>query len=406
MNRHRLAITAVAIATLGASLACTTKAIHPAAPTSNGGSNAVASATTAAQATKPSNTPAGTASAIATNTKPLGTTADVVRALTPSVVRVRTEASSVGGFGSIQSAQGTGTGIVLDTQGHVLTNNHVVTLGSDQPAKKITVDLANGQSLAAQLVGREPNADLAVLKIDAKDLTPAHFADPQSIAVGEDVVAIGYALDLGSTPSVTRGVVSALGRQIDESLTTGPSNSRVFTAQNTHIAIGGAIQTDAAVNPGNSGGPLVDMAGNVIGLNTAGVFSTPSGEPVQGINYAVSVELIQPVAQSLIAKGRVDRGFLGILAQPITRNLASAQSLAVSDGVGIAQVNSGSPADQAGLKANDIIVKAGNHDIHTQGDLNSVLIENGPGTKLPVEYYRGSSRQSTTITLGSQPSST
>jgi len=316
-------------------------------------------------------------------------------------VRVRTDASQVGVFGNLQKASGTGTGIILDTDGHILTNNHVVTLGTNQPAQKFTVDLADGESLDAQLVGREPNADLAILKISAKGLTPVKLADPKSTNVGDTVVAMGYALDLGAQPSVTVGVVSALGRTIDETIS---PNAGVVQSTSQQISIGGAIQTDAAINPGNSGGPLVNTRGEVIGINTAGIFST-NGEPVQGINFAVSVDTVLPVAKSLISKGRVDRGFLGVTVTPITRDVASAQHLPVNDGVGIVQVNKGSAADQAGLKAGDIIVKVGNIEVHGLGDLNEALIENGSGAKVPVTVYRGTDKQTVDVTLGSRPAS-
>jgi serine protease Do len=365
------------------------------------------SAANAGTATQPISTNTSTAPGIhlaSGNVTPAsqqpGSVVNVVKALTPSVVRVRTEMTQVGPFGQIigGQAQGTGTGIIIDTQGHILTNNHVVTLGGTRVAQKITVDLSDGRSLPATLVGREPAADLAVLKINADNLHPATFADPSSVEVGEPVVAIGYALDLGSTPSVTTGVVSALNREIDETLNSG----NPFAPAQVN-AVGAAIQTDAAINPGNSGGPLADLNGNVIGVNTAGIFSTGS-QPVQGVNFAVSLDTIIPVVKALIEKGRVDRGYLGVAIVPIDSQIASAQHLPVNYGVGIRQVIPGSPADQAGLQIGDIIVKVGNRDIRGLGDLNQATIEYPPGSKVPVEYYRGQNKQTTTITLGSQPS--
>jgi len=405
MNTKWLAAAAMAGA-LVLPIGCTQKQHNAAGNAANGAqpvttsprAAAVTSAATAGSTSASLPTGATLTSANRAAVTASSTTVDVVKALRPSVVRVRTEASQVGAFGAVQGASGTGTGVVLDTDGHVLTNNHVVTLGSNQPAQKITVDLSDGQSVSGTLVGREPTADLAVIKIDAKNLVPVKFADPKSIQVGEDVVAMGYALDLGSTPSVTKGVVSALDRQIDETLT-GSARGQ----NSTSISIGGAIQTDTPINPGNSGGPLVDMTGAVVGINTAGIFSS-NQQPVQGINFAVSVDTIQPVVKSLIDKGKVDRGYLGVLLQPITREIAAPQSLPVSDGIGVAQVTAGSAADKAGLKSGDIIVKAGDRDIHGAGDLSQVLIENGPGTKLHVEYYRGNNRQSTDVVLGSRPS--
>jgi S1-C subfamily serine protease len=326
-----------------------------------------------------------------------GSTVDVVKALTPSVVRVRAQGAQAGFFGQVQQTSGVGTGIVLDKDGHIVTNNHVVTLGTSQPANGWTVDTSDGRSLTARLVAREPLSDLAVLQVDAKDLTPAQFADPSSLAVGQDVVAIGYALDLGATPTVTRGIISALHRDFTETIQGAGQ-----------ITIGDVIQTDAAVNEGNSGGPLVNLAGEVVGINTGAIRPGTNGAaaPVQGINYAISVETIAPVVRSLISKGNVDRGFLGVTLGQVDRQSAATQNLSVSDGVIVQQVTSGGPADKAGLQGGDIIVKAGSHDIHTIGDLQQTLIENGPGTKLHVEYVRNNNRGSTDVTLGTRPAGT
>jgi serine protease Do len=199
---------------------------------------------------------------------------------------------------------------------------------------------------------------------------------------------------------VTKGVISALDRQIDETL---QNNNSPFAGSGTPNIVGGAIQTDAAINPGNSGGPLVNMQGEVVGVNTAGIFQSDNGEPVTGINFAVSVDTVMPVVKALISTGQVNRGFLGVNLVPITPTEAQANNLAVNDGAGVASVVSGSPADQAGLKAGDVIVKLGNHDIHSVGDIQQALIENGPGTKVTVQFYRGKDKQSVDVTLGSRP---
>jgi putative serine protease PepD len=420
VNHTRFATLALAGLALVASIACTGKAknnttnsaSHSSAPAaaaspaaSPGGSPATTPGSAAASSTAASTSGGGASASptLTTATSPVvtsGSTTDVVNALRPSVVRVRTAASQIGPFGSIGNASGTGTGMILDTDGHVLTNNHVVTLGGTSPASKIMVDLADGESVPATLVGREPTADLAVLKISARNLVPVKFADPKSLQVGQDVIAIGYALDLGSTPSVTKGVISALDRQIDETLQ--GNNGNPFAGGTPNI-VGGAIQTDAAINPGNSGGPLVNMQGEVVGVNTAGIFRSDNGEPVSGINFAVSVDTVLPVTKALISTGKVDRGFLGVNLVPITPNEAQANNLAVNDGAGVASVVSGSPAAQAGIQAGDVIVKLGNHDVHSVGDIQQALIENGPGTKVTIEFYRGKTKQSVDVTLGSRP---
>jgi putative serine protease PepD len=330
----------------------------------------------------------------------------VAQAVRPSVVNIEVSAGpqsrgssgrggiSIGGSGiSIGGAApsgGAGTGILLDNQGDILTNDHVITLDGSGAAASIQVALANGKTDSATVVGEDPATDLAVIKVNAADvsgLTPITWADPNSIQVGEPVVAIGYALDLGGEPTVTSGVVSAVNREIDEQSAT----------------ISGAVQTDAAINPGNSGGPLLNDQGQVIGINTAGLEGTAS-VPAQGINFAISVQTAKSVSEALIKDGKVDRGYMGITVATVTPQDAQANGLPVSQGAGIEQVTSGSPAAQAGLQAGDVIVKVGDVTITNTGDLSTALMQYGPGTKVPVTFYRGSSQQTVQLTLGSRSS--
>jgi serine protease Do len=181
------------------------------------------------------------------------TTPQIVQKMRPSVVKVRTQSNGQDIFGQVVPSQGTGTGVIIDTAGHIITNNHVVRAGGDTIANTITVTLSNGSKVPATVVGTDPQTDLAVIKISSTGLTPAVLGDVSSLPVGSDVVAIGYALDLEGDPTVTRGVISAKGRTIQEQT----------------VSINDAIQTDAGINPGNSGGPLVDTQGRVIGINTA-----------------------------------------------------------------------------------------------------------------------------------------
>jgi S1-C subfamily serine protease len=242
----------------------------------NGG-GAAATTTPPAAASTAQQSPAGQQASA--GAAPTDATA-VVQRVRESVVRVRAGAQTQRGpFGGTQETEGTGTGFVVDQQGFVVTNNHVVTLGTNRPADRLEVDLFDGRTVQASLVGRDPATDLAVLKLDAGNLKTLNWAEPNSIVVGEDVFAIGFALDLGGQPTVTKGVVSAKDRVINEVLQTAAGPQR--------IDISGAIQTDAAINPGNSGGPLVDLNGDVVGVNTAGLASA-GGQPVQSIFFAVS----------------------------------------------------------------------------------------------------------------------
>ncbi len=210
----------------------------------------------------------------------------VAQAAAPSVVSISVNGTAPArGFGTAQVA-GSGTGVLLDTQGDILTNDHVITLDGASSRTTVTVGLPSGKTVTASVVGEDAATDLAVLKVSASDVagqTPIQWADSSGVQVGEPVVAIGYALDLGGDPTVTSGVVSALNRTIEE--------------QNAQI--GGAIQTDAAVNPGNSGGPLLDASGKVIGINTAGLTGSAQ-QPAEGINFAISAQTAQAVASRLI----------------------------------------------------------------------------------------------------------
>ncbi|MGI8549523.1 MAG: S1C family serine protease [Dehalococcoidia bacterium] len=309
------------------------------------------------------------------------TSQQVVKQLTPSVVRVSAGATQTNFFGQSIQQNGTGTGVILDADGHILTNNHVVTLDGQQAANNLKVVLADGRSLDAKVVGQDSRTDLAVVQVDAKNLTPAKFAPSGTTEVGEPVLAIGYALNISGTPTVTSGVVSALDRTIPENTT----------------AIPGAIQTDAPINPGNSGGPLLNLRGEVIGINTAG------RSDAQGIFFAISSDVAQPVVRDLIGKGKVDRGYLGITTVSVTPEVAQSKSLPVANGVLIDSVQSATPADKAGLKQGDVIVKIGNYDVHNTGDLQNALAENPPNSKVAVDYYRGKDKKSTDVTLGTRP---
>jgi putative serine protease PepD len=302
-----------------------------------------------------------------------------------SVSSGRASGSRFGGGGSA----GTGTGMLLDTRGNILTNNHVVTLDSTTSSATIQVSLANGKSDAATLVGQDVASDLAVIRVPAADvagLTPITWADPASVQVGEPVVAIGYALDLGGEPTVTSGVLSAINREIDEQSAT----------------ISGAVQTDAAVNPGNSGGPLLDQDGHVIGVNTAGLVGTAQ-QPAQGINFAVSGQTAESVAKAIIDHGSVTRGYIGVSVTNVTPQDATSNGSPAIAGAGIQQVSAGSPAAAAGLKAGDIITKVQDVTIASTGDLTTALTRYAPGTTVTVTFYRGSAQQTAQLTLGQHP---
>ncbi len=305
------------------------------------------------------------------------TTAEIVRRLRPSVVYVQTEAVQLNVFSQPVPSTGVATGIVIDAKGLIVTNNHVI-----DGAQRITVSLADGRSFSATVVGGDSSTDLAILRIQADNLAPAVLGDSSQLQVGDDVVAIGQALDLPGGPTVTKGVVSALNRMIEE--------EGFPTIENL-------IQTDAAINPGNSGGPLVNTKGEVIGINTARI---PGGE---GIGFAIAMDAAKPIINELIVSGRVNRGYLGISSITITPALARNFQLPVTQGVGINSVVRSSPAATAGLQAGDIIVAIGDVAVNNSTDLTRALTAYRAGEKVSVQVYRNGSKRSVEVVLGERP---
>jgi serine protease Do len=328
-------------------------------------------------------TPAATAipTAIPTRTGQPLSVPDIVRLLRPSVVRIQTEGASLDILGRAVPTQGVGTGVIIDQEGHIVTNDHVVRLDSGL-ASRVVVTLSDDRTVTAEIVGTDAPTDLAVIKIDATNLSPATLGDVSQLQVGEEVVAIGYALDLPGGPTVTEGVVSAKGRIIQEE----------------PYSISDAIQTDASINPGNSGGPLVNDRGEVVGIDTAII------SQAQNIGFAISIDLAKPLVQEIIQTGSVSRGFLGIGVVDVTPSVAATFDLPVDRGVGVAEITPGSPADEAGLRISDIIVQLGDVTINSSGDLTQALTKYRAGDKVTVVFYRDSQQQQTEVALTTRPS--
>lgn len=282
------------------------------------------------------------------------------------------------GQGSPQ--QGLGAGVVLDDKGHIITNNHVIA-GADQ----ITVRLHNDRSYKATVVGLDPRSDLAVIKISAKsgELQPAKFGDSETMQIGEWVVAAGN--PFGFTNSITAGIVSAKGRALE-----GGAKFEDF------------IQTDAAINPGNSGGPLVNLQGEVVGINTA-IISRSGG--YMGIGFAIPSNLALKVSQSLIAKGKVVRGWIGVAIQPVTEQAARSFGLDKPAGALVGDVEKESPADKGGLTQGDVITAVEGKPIETVNDLRSRVAELEPGRRAKFTVIRKGDEKSITIKIGEAPAS-
>ena len=282
---------------------------------------------------------------------------DAVDAVAGAVVRVDTE------HGSRRRAAGTGSGFVFAPDGLVLTNAHVV-----EGAPKLTVALPDGRSCPASTLGVDPDTDLAVLKISATDLQVAPFGDSRRLRPGQIVIAIGN--PFGFQHTVTAGVVSATGRSLRA------RTGRLMT---------GLLQTDAALNPGNSGGPLVNTRGEVVGINTAVIV------PAQGISFAVSAETARVVVPQLLREGRVRRSYLGIAGQdvPLPRRLVRHHHLPSPSGVLVVEVVENGPAARAGVAGGDLIVSFNGEPVERTDDLHRVLTGDRAGTAAPLGVLRG-----------------
>jgi S1-C subfamily serine protease len=277
--------------------------------------------------------------------------------ITPSVVHINVTAQGRRG-----ERHGGGSGFLFTPDGFILTNSHVVT-----GASAIDVILNDGTRCTASVVGNDPHTDLAVVRISAPNQVPARLGDSDTIRPGQLVIAVGS--PLGFQTTVTAGVVSALGR--------------TMRAQSGRL-IDSVIQTDAALNPGNSGGPLVNSQGEVIGVNTAVIL------PAQGICFAIAINTAKFVAARLMRDGRITRSYIGVAGQsvPVHRRVVRFYDLAVDSGVLVAGVEKGSPAEQAGLRDGDVIVAFGEHPVSSVDDLHRLLSEEQVGRRTELTVIR------------------
>ncbi len=310
----------------------------------------------------------------------------------PAVANIVTRTLEYDVFMEPVPVEGAGSGFIIDPRGYILTNYHVV-----QGAQAISVTLGDRSHYTAKFVGADKRNDIALVKIDPKDrkLPALTMGDSDSLQVGQRVLAIGNPFGFQST--LTTGVVSALGRTVQ-------------TSQNT--VIDGAIQTDAAINQGNSGGPLLNSHGQVIGINSA--IYTPSGTTA-GIGFAIPISTARQIAQDLITEGRVRRGTLGIEARVITPSIAEALKLPVKEGLLIERVTPGGPADRAGLRGGtrqailgmrrvllggDVLTGIDDRRITGQMDMNLAMNRKRPGDTVTVEFYRGGQKMEVQVKLG------
>jgi 2-alkenal reductase len=327
----------------------------------------------------------------ASNTNPNQTftldTTNIETSITSSVKKVGPAVVTVVGtipgqmtfFGVTGDQTVSGTGFFISDQGYILTNNHVV-----EGTKEVTIVLSDGTQEKATLVGTDQYSDIAVLKADGKVPAVAALGNSDKLDPGESVIAIGSPLgDFKNT--VTVGVVSATGRSID--------SGNGYTIENL-------IQTDAAINHGNSGGPLVNLAGDVIGVNTLIVRNTNNGDVAEGLGFAIPISTAQAVAQQIIQKGYFARPYLGISFQPINPDIAARYNLPAQWGAYVTAVQSGSPGAQAGLQENDIIVKIGDITIDEAHSYVNSLFNYKAGDTISLTVMREGKETQLQVTLG------
>ncbi len=312
----------------------------------------------------------------------------------PSVANIVTRTMEYDVFMEAVPVEGAGSGFVMDSRGYILTNNHVI-----ENAQAIQVTLGDGSRFPAKLVGADARNDIALLKIEPGNhkLTALPMGDSDALQVGQRVLAIGNPFGFSST--LTTGVVSALGRTVQ-------------TSQESFID--GAIQTDAAINQGNSGGPLLDTHGNVVGINSA-IYST-SGSAA-GIGFAIPINTAKRIASSLISEGRVRHASMGVEARELTPGFADALGLPVEQGLLIESVVPGSPAERAGLHGGnrmvivgmmriltggDVLVAINGQKVGSQLDMAVALDRTRPGDSVTIEFYRGQEHMNVRLTLGEE----
>ena len=342
-------------------------------------------------------------SAVNRDTLPRGSYANVIKKVSPAVVKIvtttRIEANNAqqmpgfddpfwrrffgDQFGGVPRGQaapqvqhGLGSGVIVTKDGYIMTNNHVV-----DGAKEVKVTLQDGREFTAKVMGRDPKSDIAVVKVDATDLPTVSLADSEKVEVGDVVLAIGNPFGVGQT--VTSGIVSAKNR----------GNMGIEDYEDF-------IQTDAAINPGNSGGALVDIDGRLIGINTA-ILSRSGGS--QGVGFAIPSNLAHNVMESLVKNGKVTRGYLGVVIQSITPDLAQEFDLKDNKGALVGDVTPNSPADKAGLKSGDVITEFNHHPVLDSHRLQLEVVGTAPDSTVPITILRDGNKKSLDVTVKQLP---
>lgn len=305
-----------------------------------------------------------------------------VQRVLPSVVNVRVTAIQQGVLG-VQEGRGEGSGVVIDRRGIIVTNNHVI-----QDATEVTVVPQDGRRLPGRVIGGIPERDLAVIKVDADDLTPIELGDSSKLRLGDEVIAIGFPLGLG--PTVTKGIVSAENRRIP------------LGGGATSLELSGLIQTDAAINPGNSGGALVDLNGRLVGINTAAA----GAGFAENVGFAININSAIPVIQGILEDPPEERAWLGVfLGEPDSEDGLELGVDPDVEGALIIDVIPGSPAEDGNLKPGDVVTSVEGTAISGPQDLIDFLIDFKAGQEIDIEWVRGDEELSATLTLAPRPAS-
>jgi len=311
------------------------------------------------------------------NAPPLPSIAAVVTKVRPSVTAINTEVVTYDIFNRPSTQQGAGSGWIIDGDGLIATNNHVI-----EGARSITVTLADGRTFSASIIGTDALSDLAILKIDADNLVKANTGHSSQLVIGDWLVAIGNPLGMGI--SAKEGIVSRLGVSI-----------QISQGQ----MLDDLIETSAAINPGNSGGPLVNMTGEVIGITSVKIATIG----VEGMGYAISIDSAAPLIQELVQNGYITRPWLGVVLTNVDQWLALRYKLAVTEGIFITEVAPNSPADKAGLKPQDVIVAFDDNTITAARELIQVIHDSPIGEEIKITFWRGEEQMSTLVTLSESP---
>ncbi len=315
----------------------------------------------------------------------------VVQRVRPAVVQITSQQVQIDQFNQpFTIPSGVGSGIIYDNQGHVLTNDHVIA-----GAQQFLVSLPDGRTFKdAKLIGRDPKTDLAVIQISGDNLPVAELGDSEQLQVGDWVVAIGNALGLPGGPTVTTGVVSALNRSVQEPGGRGQQSGPFLLD---------AIQTDAPINPGNSGGPLANLAGQVIGINTLVAGQAEPGVQAQGIGFAISMATAKPIADELVANGKVVHPYIGIGYVQMTPAIAAQLGVSAQEGVLVRLVEPGSPAAQAGIQTQDVITAFEGQPLKEESSLSRAINDHKPGDTVTLTVLRDGQTMDVKVTLGETP---